>query len=41
MSAVDESLWLFLSDELLVLPAPPPVPRFAADTVRPPAKEPS
>lgn len=35
---VDETLMEFLGDELVQLPYPPAVPRFAAETVRPPPR---
>lgn len=37
MSEIDMLLWLLLGDEFdVVLPLPPRLPAFAADTVRPP-----
>lgn len=36
--SVDEVLAAFLGDELVQLPLPAPLPAFACETVRPPAR---
>lgn len=39
MTTLDALLWSLLGDDLdLVFPLPPPVPAFAAETVRPPRR---